>query len=63
MAAEPQPTMNLISIRYDRVGNLISRKIVRQVPDDGSIERGYRLLFEMACDGLKRKEEPQANAE
>lgn len=53
---ESQPgTIYLISTRYDRNGSFVSRRVLRQVPDDGSVEKGYRMLFEMACEALDKK--------
>jgi hypothetical protein len=47
MSTDQPLMMNLVTYSYDRDGRLLS-KAVEQVPNDGSYERGCRLLFEMA---------------
>jgi hypothetical protein len=56
-----QETVSIVSARYDRTGHLLSRRITRQAPDDGRVERGIKLLFDLACKSLGRKKGAASN--
>jgi hypothetical protein len=40
--------INIVNYRFNRDGKLLSKTPEQPIPDDGSLERGARLLFELS---------------
>jgi hypothetical protein len=40
--------INIVNYRFSRDGKLLSKTMEPPIPDDGSLEWGARLLFEMS---------------